>query len=210
MDGAGQFSNGAVWHPDTLAHVVRYHYAQQFIERLAPGSQVLDLGCGELQLLRHLQMNRCQWPKDVWYWGYDVRAKYSWHKHLLNGPSVVNLVRQNAFAEWPSDFPTSYELVICYEMFEHVSTLHPVERACPSFTCRSCERQYNVITRDDDYIYHGIGSSRGPQHLIFRVMPILTCNYRCPYCITETKNNQLFGAPKSEHRIGHQSVTPVP
>jgi len=122
VDGAGQFANGAIWHPDTLAHVIRYHYAQQFIERLAPGSQVLDLGCGELQLLRYLQMNRCQWPKDARYWGYDMRAKHTWHKHLLNGPSVVNLVRQSALAAWPSDFPASYELIVCYEMFEHVPT----------------------------------------------------------------------------------------
>lgn len=120
VDGAGQLIKGAIWHPDTIAHVVRYHYAQQYIERLAPGSQVLDLGCGELQLLRYLQMNRCQWPKDTWYWGYDLRAKHAWCKHLVNGPAVVNLVRQSALAEWPSDFPTSYELIICYEMFEHV------------------------------------------------------------------------------------------
>jgi organic radical activating enzyme len=32
-------------------------------------------------------------------------------------------------------------------------------------------------------------------------MPILSCNYDCPYCITETRNNRVFDVPKDEHRI---------
>lgn len=120
VDGAGQFAEGNLCHPDTIAHVIRYQHAQHYIERLAPGSQILDLGCGELQLLRFLQMNRCRWPAKTWYWGYDVRAKQAWHKHLRNGPDAVNLVRQSALARWPDDFPRQYELIICYELFEHV------------------------------------------------------------------------------------------
>lgn len=78
--------------------------------------------------------------------------------------------------------------------------LRPQVAPCPEFRCRACERQCNVIEYKDG-IVRGQGASRGPNHLVFRVMPILGCNYACPYCITETKNNKLFDIPRAEHRV---------
>lgn len=72
---------------------------------------------------------------------------------------------------------------------------------CPELRCRMCERQCNVVHYDNGNVAHGSGSSRDAKHLVFRVMPILECNYTCPYCITETRNNRLFDVPRPERRI---------
>lgn len=118
--------HGFFRHNDWVGHLLRYQYATKHLEKLRSGARVLDVGCGEMQMVHHLWRNRCLWPDGMEYWGIDLRAQEEWLETAR--PRInTSLVRGDICVD---DFtavaamPRQFDLVVSFESFEHVPVDH--------------------------------------------------------------------------------------
>lgn len=127
---------GFVRHNDFFGHLLRYGYASNQLAKLKPLT-ILDVGCGDIQWPWYMHKNRYSTEVGAQYYGLELRATRDWLtatapngglKHQFK--CSMNLVRcdlvrddLSAVPEWPGQF----DMVVCYETFEHVPREHAPE-----------------------------------------------------------------------------------
>jgi 2-polyprenyl-3-methyl-5-hydroxy-6-metoxy-1,4-benzoquinol methylase len=112
-------------HPDYTGHVRRYGYVWKFFMHRKSTRTHLDVGCGFLQLPFYLWRNKTALHPKYEYWGLDLRARRDWLEHVGHWRAPVNLVkcdltRDVATLAGIPEFPGTFDLVTCFETFEHV------------------------------------------------------------------------------------------
>ncbi len=122
---AESVDRGYATHNDWLAHCNRYAYTWKLLtSKLKECKTLLDVGCGKLQLPYFLWRNRLKPVDDFQYWGLELRATRTWLPGEEDGWKVpINLVKTDLLVDdlttlegWPGQF----DLVVCFETFEHV------------------------------------------------------------------------------------------
>ena len=139
QDNGNVDSIGFTRHPDSWAHLLRYYYCGRILDKLEPAN-VLDVGCGELQLPWFLNKNRFR-PKnrDMQYVGIELRGKEAWLAQQVNDApkyrykAHMTLARgdivRDDFSGVPGWSVSGFDVTICLEMMEHI----PREHFAPTF-----------------------------------------------------------------------------
>lgn len=108
-------------HRDYLAHAIRYEFMIQRIKQSGPDAMVLDIGCGDVPLMRAMRSSMLR-PK--FYYGVDVRPKmidkvqayYSDHK--VHFPFKIQYLD---FTEAdPNILKLKWTQLVCLEVIEHM------------------------------------------------------------------------------------------
>lgn len=119
LNAAVAVDKGFMGHSDWFGHVARYgHVMKKLATPKAAKWDLLDVGCGRLQLAYFLWRNRV--PAVGSYWGLDLRATQDWLEEV-GWRSPMNLVRMDICLDpLPEEAPQQFDIVTMFETFEHV------------------------------------------------------------------------------------------
>lgn len=130
LNAAHAVEKGFVTHNDWIAHTLRYAYAAKFVQRKHVQT-VLDVGCGNLQFPYFAWRNRA--PRISQYVGVDLRAQPKWldevgwatpmaliRADVVLDVDAVDRISADNLNHGEQDLRAGYDLVICFENFEHV------------------------------------------------------------------------------------------
>jgi 2-polyprenyl-3-methyl-5-hydroxy-6-metoxy-1,4-benzoquinol methylase len=108
-------------HRDYLAHAIRYEFLIQRIKQSGPEAMVLDIGCGDVPLMRAM---RSSMLRPRFYLGVDVRPRMIekvttyYRDHKVHFPFDV---RYMDFTEAdPKLLGLKWTQVVCLEVIEHM------------------------------------------------------------------------------------------
>ena len=117
LNAADAVDKGFMSHSDWVGHVMRYGYAMKTIEKKKP-LRILDVGCGNLNLAKFLWRNRSSFHGH--YVGLDLRANEGWLNNIGSWNAHVSLYRMDIVLDDPTIIDKPFDVVTCFEMFEHV------------------------------------------------------------------------------------------
>lgn len=116
LNAADAVDKGFMSHSDWVGHIMRYGFAMKTIEKMKP-KRILDVGCGSMNLPKFLWRNRSSFHGQ--YVGIDLRAQEAWLNDFAWKTSM-ELFRMDIVLDDPTLVGKPFEVVTCFEMFEHI------------------------------------------------------------------------------------------
>ncbi len=117
LNAADAVDKGFMSHSDWVGHIMRYGFAMKTIERMKP-KRILDVGCGSMNLPKFLWRNRSSFHGE--YIGIDLRAQEGWYDNIGTWNASASMYRMDIVLDDPTVVGKPFEIVTCFEMFEHI------------------------------------------------------------------------------------------